>query len=170
MNHLLTVNRSPSAADWTLSRLFVRGKDFCAGIEDEARPTGKEVYGETCVPLGVYPLGLRQSPKFSTSFYTRDGVNLIERAAWLQLKSTEKLLYKPHDLIWVKGSLEKRLILLHWGNTDDDTDGCYIVGESHGKIGTQAAVLNSRRTYIKVYAAVVAAIRAGNQFIEYRKA
>ncbi|MDO7875995.1 DUF5675 family protein [Hymenobacter sp. ASUV-10] len=170
MKQLLTVVRQPSAADWTLSRLFVRAADYCAGIEDEARPAGREVYAETCVPLGTYPLGLRQSPAFSTSFYTRDGVNLIERAAWLQLKSAEKLLYKPHDLIWVKGSLEKRLILLHWGNTDDDTAGCYIVGEKHGTIGHQAAVLNSRRTYVKLYAAIIGAIRAGGQSIEYRLA
>ncbi|WP_400194050.1 DUF5675 family protein [Hymenobacter sp. B81] len=170
MDHLLTVNRQPSAADWTLSRLFVRGKDFCAGIEDETRPVGKEVYGETCVPLGVYPLGLRQSPTFSKYFYTKDGVNLISREEWLQLKSAEKLLYKPHDVIWVKGKLEKRLVLLHWGTTDDDTLACYIVGARHGMYKGQAAVFDSRLTYRKLYPLVIGAIRAGGQFIEYRHA
>ncbi|QIX60872.1 hypothetical protein HER32_06650 [Hymenobacter sp. BT18] len=170
MSNLLSVRRAPSAADWTLSRLFVRDKDYCAGVEDEARAPGKEVYGETCVPLGIYPLGLRPSPNFSKYFWTKDGVNLISREEYLQLPSATKVHYKPHDLIWVKGPLEKRLILLHWGNTDDDTDGCYVVGEKHGQVYGQMGVLNSRRQYVKLYKEIIQAVRAGGQFIEYRNA
>ena len=126
--------------------------------------------GETCVPVGVYQLGLRQSLRFSTTFYTRDEVTLISREDYLRLPTAQQVGYKPHELIWVKGALEKRLILLHWGNTDDDTEGCYVVGEKHGLVNGQMGVLNSRRTYVRLYASIVQAIRAGGQRIEYRQA
>ncbi|MDB5235448.1 MAG: hypothetical protein JWR44_2441, partial [Hymenobacter sp.] len=54
-----------------------------------------------------------------------------------------------------------------WGNTDDDTDGCYIVGSQIGAIGGQMGVLASRLAYVKLYAQVASAIRAGGQYISY---
>ena len=39
-------------------------------------------------------------------------------------------------------------ILIHWGNTEDDSGGCIIVGESSVK----GKVINSRATFKKLYA------------------
>jgi hypothetical protein len=35
-------------------------------------------------------------------------------------------------------------VLFHWGNTDEHTDGCVLVGRRTGKLGLVRAVLHSR--------------------------
>lgn len=163
----LTVRRLKSEADWCLSTLEAQdGKKLCCGVEDEVRTV--KLFGEMCIPAGRYPLGLRNSPRFSHEYYTRDGVTLITAAAYKLL--TVKTGYKEHDTIWVQNIPGFQYVLFHWGNTDDDTDGCYIVGRSHAWIGKQRGVETSRATYITLYAKIAAQIRAGNKYITYLNA
>lgn len=168
---LLTVDRFDFQPDWTLSKLLVRGVLGFFGVEDERRRNGVIVRGETSIPAGRYPLKLRQSPRFSTSYYTKDGVNLLLASAWAKLTPKVRAQYRPHDLIWIDPVPGFQYILLHWGNTDDDTEGCYVVGSQVGVVqtakGPQTGVLASRAAYVKLYAQVVTAIRAGGQFITY---
>ena len=137
---LIRVDRYKFNKDNTISRMYVDDELFCFGIEDEKRNV--KVKGETCIPDGVYELGTRWSPKFSSTF--------------------------NHDMIWVKNVPNFDFILLHWGNTDDDTDGCYIIGDQLGIVKGQEAVLNSRATYKRLYAKVINRIKAGGEQIEYR--
>lgn len=164
MNKLLIVDRHSLNAGATLSKLYVA---FCSGLEDQMR-SGEKVKGKTCIPDGTYPLALRQSPKFSTSYYTKDGLNLISKQEYLNLPSATKTQYKPHDLIWIKDVPGFEYILIHWGNTAADTDGCYLVGAEVSKMGNEDAVLTSRVTYVKLYKAIVEQIRKGGQCIEYK--
>lgn len=164
MNKLLIVDRHTLNAGATLSKMYVA---FCAGLEDQKR-AGDKVKGKTCIPDGTYPLALRYSPKFSTNYYTRDNENLISKKEYLNLPSAIKPQYKPHDLMWIKDVPGFEYILIHWGNTAKDTDGCYLVGAELGKLGGEDAVLTSRVTYVKLYKAIAAQIRKGGQSIEYK--
>ena len=58
-------------------------------------------------------------------------------------------------------------VLIHWGNTDDDTDGCLIIGRKHGMIETQMAVLDSRSCYEKWYPVMAKAISTEPSTIQY---
>lgn len=138
---IITVTREPSEKDWTLSRFELFNGVFGFGVEDEARAV--KVKGETCVPVGTYELDLRDSPKFSKSYYAdKDGL-------LSQVKNDR--FNKPHQLIWVKNVPNFEFILIHWGNTDNDTDGCYIVGSTYGLIGSQKGVTGSRIKYTQIY-------------------
>lgn len=67
-------------------------------LEDEIRPPGQKVYGETAIPYGKYPLDLTWSPRFGRI------MPLIDQ---------------------VPGFTGIRI---HSGVTDRDTDGCLLVG------------------------------------------
>lgn len=44
---------------------------------------------------------------------------------------------------------ERTHIEIHWGNTEDDTTGCIIIGERIGTLNGKNAVLNSKRIFDK---------------------
>jgi len=73
-------------------------------------------------------------------------------------------------MIWVQKVPEFEYILIHWGNTVSDTEGCLIIGDKIGIINQKDAVLNSKATYLKFYYRVIKQIKAGGQTIEYVKA
>jgi hypothetical protein len=137
------VERYDFKPDWTIGRLFINGVFVCFTVEDEMRKL--KVKGETSIPYGVYPLGLRWSPKFSATF--------------------------NHEMIWIQNVPNFEYVLLHWGNTDDDTDACLIVGDIVGTLKGQAAVLNSKDTYKAVYPFIANHLKSGGKaVIEYKQA
>lgn len=138
---LIRVERFLRHPDCEIGRVYVRGEYFCFSIEDPARTT--KIPGQTGIPDGTYPLGLRWSPKFSRRY--------------------------DHDMIWVREVPGFEYILIHWGNTIDDTAGCLILGDKIGVVRHKDAVLNSRATYLRFYDRVVDAIKAGGQTIAYTR-
>lgn len=162
----VTVIRQPSQVDWTLSAFFFDGVKKGVGIEDEYRTA--KVKGETRIPNGIYKLGLRVSPRFSNSFFRDDNGNIIESAK-RTTPELKKKYHTAHELVWVLNVPNFDFILWHWGNTDDDTDGCYIVGSAFGTIGKQAAVLNSRKKYIEIYPLLYQAIKSKECTVEYKE-
>lgn len=172
MKVLIKVIRDEFHKDWTLSTFDVidaKFHPFGHGIEDEIR-TGPKVHGETAIPYGTYLLGCRYSPKFSSEYYYNESVNkLIHRSDYAKLPASEKKYFKEHELIWVMNVEKFMYVLIHWGNTDDDTDACYVVGSSRGWIGKQRAVLESRKKYIQFYEATFPQIKKGGYAIEFTK-
>lgn len=98
----LRVERLWKKPAYTVGRLFVDGKFFCNTLEDTVRDLGneKKVYGKTAIPYGEYKVVYNWSPKF--------GRNL------------PRLLNVP--------AFEG--ILIHPGNTADDSAGCILVGRN----------------------------------------
>ena len=123
----------------TISQVFVDGELMCFSIEDPVRES--KIKGQTAIPAGTYKVGLRNSPRFSGKF--------------------------KHDMLWVQNVPGFEFILIHWGNTVDDTEGCLLVGQTIGVIGGKVAVLNSQMAYLRLYNAVKDAAKAGELVIEY---
>ena len=98
----LRVERLWKKPAYTVGRLFVDGKLFCDTLEDTVRDLSneKKVYGKTAIPYGEYKVIYNWSPKF--------GRNL------------PRLLNVP--------AFEG--ILIHPGNTADDSAGCILVGRN----------------------------------------
>ncbi len=136
----IIVERFLFEKDCTVGRLYIDGIMSCFTIEDEMRTI--KVKGETAIPYGVYNLGMRFSPKFSHKF--------------------------NHEMLWVKDVPGFEYVLIHWGNTDDDTDGCLLVGDKIGIVDGQTAVLNSVKTYSTIYPIIASHITEGGTVtIEY---
>ncbi len=109
----LELYRYSSQKDSTLGLLFLvndetNHKDFlCFSLEDEKRET--KVYGETRIPEGTYQIKYRKEGGYHNKYSKR--FPDIHRGM-LQLMDVPFFEY----------------ILLHCGNSDDDTDGCLLVG------------------------------------------
>lgn len=126
---------------YTIGKLYVNGIYFCDTIEDRVRDLNKDgdlndvgegkIPSLTAIPYGKYEITLKvQSPKYS-------------------LKSSYS---------WCKGFLPRLInvphfegILIHAGNTANDSAGCIIVGEN--KIKGQ--VINSMDTLKRLYCSVL---------------
>lgn len=88
--------------DYTIGRLYVDSIPFCDTLEDRVRDLSREskVPGQTAIPAGRYEIIVNRSPRFK--------------------RDLPRLLNVPG----FEG------ILIHRGNTDDDTAGCILVGEN----------------------------------------
>ncbi|MEZ3475316.1 MAG: hypothetical protein K1V79_00100 [Alistipes sp.] len=97
---------------YTIGHLSVDGRYICDTLEDRDRDDNrngrfdggeKKVYAQTAIPNGTYKVTLEHSPKFSPKYGGR------------------KVPYL-HNVPHFEG------ILIHTGNTADDSAGCILVG------------------------------------------
>lgn len=163
---LIEVVRQKSKPDWTRSSFYFDGLAAGVGIEDEKRAV--KIKGETRIDNGVYVMGLRFSPKFSGSYY-RDDAGEIIRANKRTTEALKRRYHTTHELIWVKDVPNFEYILWHWGNTDDQTNGCYLVGSSFGMLGDQEGIYSSRKKYEEIYPEIWRSIRKGTVYVHYRE-
>lgn len=134
----ILVNRIAKRETYTIGKLYVDGKYICDTIEDKDRGltntasiaeiAKKKVKHQTAIPTGTYTVTLKvKSPKYSTKPYF---VNYCGA-------------YMPR-LLNVPGF---EGVLIHTGNTADDSSGCIIVGYN-----TQVGkVLNSKKAFEVLY-------------------
>ena len=139
----LTLKRIALRSTYTIGRLYVDGNYFCDTLEDTVRDLNKngkfdngekKVYAKTAIPYGTYEIKWTYSPRFK--------------------KYTPQLMNVP--------SFEG--IRIHSGNTNDDTEGCLILGENK-QVGK---VLNSRATINKFYPIIKKACSKGKVTIEIK--
>lgn len=121
---------------YTIGRLYVDNHYFSDTIEDVVRDLNKDgdlndvgegkIYGKTAIPYGRYEITMKvQSPKYS------------QRASYAWCKGyLPRLLNVPH----FEG------ILMHGGNSAEDSCGCLCVGENKVK----GKVINSMATLKKL--------------------
>lgn len=122
---------------YTIGRLYVDNHYFSDTLEDRVRDLNKDgdlndagegkVYGKTAIPYGRYEITMEvQSPKYS------------QRASYAWCKGyLPRLLNVPH----FDG------ILIHAGNTSEDSSGCVLCGENKVK----GQVINSMATLKRLY-------------------
>lgn len=101
----LRVERRFLKPEYTIGQMEVDGKYFCDTLEDRARDLSREkkVPGQTAIPAGKYEVIVNISPRFR--------------------RKLPRLLNVPG----FEG------ILIHRGNTPEDTAGCILVGENKAK-------------------------------------
>ena len=134
----LVLDRFFKGPKYTVGHLYIDSKYFCDTIEDVDRGLldsmslaeiqSKKVSSETAIPRGIYKVTLDVvSPKYSKrDFYIKVCNGKVPR------------------LLNVKGF---EGILIHAGNTEEDSAGCIILGENKVK----GKVINSRATFEKFY-------------------
>ena len=121
---------------------------LCYTLEDQ-RQTHK-VYGETRIPAGRYEVTLRTEGGKHQAYKSRYG-------AWHK------------GMLWIRRVPGFKWILIHVGNTDEDTEGCLLVGNSAiQNITAEGSIGSSRAAYARIYPQIAAKIQAGEPvFITY---
>ena len=75
----------------------------------------------------------------------------------------KKLYPEMHEgMLWVVDVPGFEYILIHQGNTDDDTAGCLLVGEELVEVKGEWILRNSKGAYRRLYPLVAAALIAGD--------
>lgn len=140
----ILVDRIKSDNDATLSVIYIDGVFICDGLEDEYRE--KKVMHETRIPAGTYKVTLRKEGGFHARYQKR--FSSFHRG-----------------MLWVRDVPNFEYILIHCGNTDDNTSGCLLVGQAaRGKL----ELVQSALTYERFYKKVVDSAEAGTLTIEYK--
>jgi hypothetical protein len=135
---LLTINRIRDDGEATLGLLYVDGKPFCFTLEDQSQE--EKLAAETRIASGVYEIGRRQYGMFYEAYYERWG----------------------HDFVpEVLGVPDFTDILIHTGNTDDQTEGCILVGLT-ADMSRTATIGKSRLAYAHLYNIISRAFYQGD--------
>lgn len=136
----ILIQRHALKTGYTIGRMEINGRYFCDTLEDTDRGLSEEmsedeiaalkVKGATAIPIGTYRIDMQtRSPRFG---------RVLPR------------------LLGVKGYAG---VLIHSGNTADDTEGCILVGENRER----GKVLNSRATLEHLLAFLRAAQAEGEE-------
>lgn len=146
----LLLKRTYKGPSYTIGKLYIEGKYFCDTLEDVDRGLAssmplsiiqsKKIPGKTAIPTGKYKVNLAvKSPKYS------------------KIKYYDQLCggYVPR-IEEVKGYSG---ILIHCGNTADDTEGCILVGKNKQK----GMVLDSKATFERLYTALTRQLMPAEQ-------
>lgn len=124
-------------SEYTIGSLLINGVKFCDTLEDKVRDLNHDgdlddqgegkVYGQTAIPYGTYKIELSMSPHFKRELPRLVGVKGFEG------------------------------VLIHRGNTDEDSSGCILVGENKIK----GMVINSTLYEVNLVKAIRLAIADG---------
>ena len=131
----LTVDRYNTNSTHTDGLLFIDDKFECFTLEDTYRE--QKVKGETRIPNGTYKVELREVGGFHNKYLAKYGDTFHK------------------GMLWVKDVPNFEYILIHVGNTDDNTEGCLLVGSTADK--DKSFIGASGNAYKDFYPKVVAA-------------
>ena len=116
---------------------------LCFTLEDEGRT--RKVKGETRVPAGTYELKLRTVGGFHEKYKAQFGA-------------------MHQGMLWLQNVPNFEFVLIHMGNTDADTAGCLLVGNTATQNATGRGVVGeSRAAYRRIYPPIAAALAAGQK-------
>lgn len=149
----LQVLRFSSGEDSTNGILFEISpscREFlCYTLEDEKRDI--KIMGETRIPEGKYKITLRNEGGYTAKYKKR-------------FPDIHK------GMLWVRDVPNFEYILIHCGNTDENTGGCLLVGDnqSNNLIKKDGFIGQSTQAYKRIYSYISEAILRGEEVtIEY---
>lgn len=140
---IITVDRITSNHDVTISRVYVNGKFFCHGLEQEYDPNNTP--NNSRIPAGTYRLRARRFGGFH--------------------KRYSEMFDFHKGMIEVIGVPGRSDILIHVGNYHTDTKGCPLVGVADFKAWT---VWQSKATYERFYKEVIDKVWRGQAAITFK--
>lgn len=142
----LKLIRFSSQADSTSGILMIDDQFACYTLEDEEREI--KVMHETCIPKGTYEIKYRKEGGFHSRYSARYG---SKHFGMLELQDVPNF----------------QFILIHSGNTDDQTSGCILLGDQqkNNKIYKDGFVGESRSAYERVYEQISKALN-NNEKVE----
>ena len=142
----IVVDRFVADDDTTVSRVNVDGQFVCFGLEDEFRE--EKVAKETRIPSGTYDVRLRTEGVHHSKYSNR-------------FEDIHK------GMLHIQNVPNFTFILIHCGNTDEDTDGCLLVGSQALTEPGEMRVTQSTGAYRRFYPMVVDAAAAGDLKIRF---
>jgi hypothetical protein len=125
---------------------LIDGKFICFGLEDEYRT--EKLANETRIPAGTYTVKLRTEGGFHQRY-------------------KQKFPQMHRGMLHVQNVPGFEYILIHIGNTDEDTAGCLLLGEQAVTTLGDMRVNMSKVAYERFYPAVIDAALAGALSIIY---
>jgi len=131
----------------TMGVLYINGRFRGYTLEDEERTV--KVWGETRIPEGTYKVGLRKEGSHHARY-------------------SQKFPDIHRGMLHVLDVPNFKYILIHIGNTEDDTAGCLLVGSYLHP--NNKAICQSTVKYKEIYPEIANAIESGDEVtIEYKK-
>ena len=146
---VIRFNKGKDSTNGILFDITNERKFLCYTLEDESRT--EKVAGETCIPEGEYRLGFRTVGGFDAKY--------ADRFADIHMGMLE-VLDVPNF----------KYILIHCGNTDEDTAGCLLLGDSqeNNNIKENGFIGKSTHAYYRVYQEIAEALEKEEVTIVYR--
>ena len=138
---IIDLIRTQFGSDATNGMIFLDGVFECFSLEDEYRE--QKIRGETCIPEGSYEVVLRKEGGFHQRYSSR---------------------YSFHKgMLWVKSVPNFEWILFHLGNTDENTAGCILVGDTQQDldVSKDGFIGSSGNAYKKFYPKVADVLENG---------
>tara|TARA_R100001460_G_scaffold53149_1_gene92092 strand:+ start:361 stop:948 length:588 start_codon:yes stop_codon:yes gene_type:complete len=133
--------RTQFGNDATNGLLFIDEVFECFTLEDQYQD--KKVYGETCIPEGTYPVEFRKEGGFHNRYSAK---------------------YNFHKgMLEIKDIPNFKWVLFHLGNTDENTAGCVLVGDTQQDldVSKDGFIGSSGNAYKKFYPKVATALENG---------
>lgn len=133
--------RTQFGNDATNGLLFIDEVFECFTLEDQYQD--KKVFGETCIPEGTYPVEFRKEGGFHNRYSTK---------------------YDFHKgMLEIKDIPNFKWVLFHLGNTDENTAGCVLVGDTQQDldVSKDGFIGSSGNAYKKFYPKVATALENG---------
>ena len=128
----LTLRRKWLTDQSTIGQLYIDGVFFSYTLEDVLRPDGEKIKHQTAIPAGRYEVIMGWSNRF------------------------QKVMPRLQHVPMFEG------ILIHAGNTKDDTSGCILVGKRRG----DNRITESRSAFNRLYNLLAEAALSGKIWIE----
>ena len=146
---VIRFNKGKDSTNGILFDITNERRFLCYTLEDESRE--KKVRGETCIPEGEYCLGFRTEGGFDAKY--------AHRFADMHMGMLE-----------VCDVPNFKYILIHCGNTDEDTAGCLLLGDTqeNNNIKENGFIGKSTHAYYRVYQEIAEALQKEEVTIVYR--
>jgi len=145
---ILDLKRFKDDGDTTLGGLYIDGIFNCFIVEDQHQT--KKVYGEMRIPEGSFKVSLRAEGgfhgRYKRKFGQQDGMLCIHNAP---------------DWKIVVGEIVFQYVLIHIGNSDDDTAGCLLPNTSVNSQTMRGS--DSTNAYKRLYLVAHEAIKNGEE-------
>jgi hypothetical protein len=133
----IQLNRLKDNGKSTIGTVFVNGTFECFSLEDTHNEP--KVYGKTRIQSGVYDIKLRNEGGMNNRYRNKYG-EVHKGMLWLQ---------NVDNFEWV---------YIHIGNTEDDTDGCLLFGNTCVSNESKQSIQGSALAYMSFYKKVINSI------------